>query len=88
MHTDAITCQRMTTQQYHTTIQSHGFSQIETGGGCTAFSKVDDSGAELLITAQDDPSVPTVDDIAIVSSDGDILGEFSADELVSFLAVK
>lgn len=77
----------MTTHQYHTAIQSHGFSQIETGGGCTAFSKVDDDGAELLITAQDDPSVPTVDDVAILSRDGEILGEFTADELVKFLEV-
>ena len=71
----------MTTPQYHDIITNAGFAQIKTGGGCTAFSKDD-----ILITAQDDPSCPTVDDIALVSKDGEIVGEYTADELVARIA--
>jgi hypothetical protein len=85
MHTDAIDCNQMptasnttmNTTQYHNIITNAGFSKIETGGGCTAFSKDD-----ILITAQDDPSCPTADDIALVSKDGEIIGEYTAEELV------
>jgi hypothetical protein len=75
----------MTTREYHTIITKAGFSNIETGGGCDAFSKYNESGEEILITASDDPCVPNVHDTAIVSKDGDILGYFTAAELVNKL---
>ena len=79
-------CLCMNNTEYHNIIKSHGFAEIETGGGCTAFSKLGANGEELLITAQDDPSIPSADEVAIVSRNGEVFGEYSAHGLTQALA--
>lgn len=71
--------------------ERNGFEEVDTGGGCTAFSRTVD-GVTILITRADDPSVPQTctDPVNVGRYDqgGELIGQVAKydggiDELIS-----
>jgi hypothetical protein len=56
-----------------------GFSILDTGGGCTAFSKVLHDGTVLLITGEDGSSIPEAGEERCV------LGHYADDSLEAYV---